>query len=101
MCGAILGEPTQVLRGVLTGGSVSGQMIRIQITDPNGSVSNYFVFTDNWGRFTLDAFNVPGDLCFGSSATGTWSAQAFYEVVGLSSNTVQWSVSWYIIHTTR
>ena len=101
MCGAILGEPTQVLRGVLTGGSVSGQMIRLQITDPNGSVSNYFVFTDDWGRFTLDAFNVPGDLCFGSSTIGSWSAQAFYDVLGLSSNTVQWSVSWYIIHTTR
>ena len=100
-CGAILGEPTQALRGVLTGGSVSGQMIRIQITDPNGSVGNYFVFTDTWGRFVLDAANVPGDLCFGSSLIGTWSAQAFVDSLGLSSSTVQWSVAWYIIHTTK
>jgi hypothetical protein len=100
-CGAIVGEPTQVLRGVLTGGNVSGQMIRIEIADPNGSFSTYFVFTDLAGRFTLDANNVPGDVCFGSSVIGTWSAQAFYDVLGLSSNTVQWSVSWYIIHTTK
>ena len=100
-CGAIVGEPTQVLRGVLTGGSISGQMIRIQIADPNGSAGNYFVFTDSWGRFTLDASNVPGDLCFGSTLIGNWSAQAFFDPLALPSNTVQWSVSWYIIHTTK
>ncbi len=101
LCGALLGEPTQVLRGALTGSRVGGQIIRIVVTDPNGSVSNYFVFTDAWGHFTLDASNVPGDMCFGSSLMGNWSAQADLEAEGLRSNTVQWSVAWYIIHTTR
>ncbi len=101
LCGALIGEPTQVLRGVLSGAKVAGQVIRIQITDPNGSVGNHFVFTDNWGRVMLDANNVPGDMCFGSSLVGTWSAQAFDEALPLESNTVQWSVSWYIIHSTR
>ena len=100
-CGAILGEPTQVLRGVLTGGSISGQMIRIEMTDPNGSLSTYFVFTDAWGRYTLDTLNVPGDLCLGSSVIGNWSAQAFFDALALPSNIVEWSVSWYIIHTTK
>jgi hypothetical protein len=100
-CGATIGEPTQVLRGVLTGNSLSGQMIRIAITDPNGSLVNYYTFTDAFGRFTLDASSVGGDPCFGSSLVGDWSAQAFYDPLNLASNPVQWSVSWYIIHTTK
>ncbi len=101
LCGALLGEPTQVLRGALTGSRVGGQMIRIVVTDPNGSVSHYFVSTDPWGHFTLDASNVPGDMCFGSSRVGRWSAHADLEAEGLRSNTVQWSVAWFIIHSTR
>jgi hypothetical protein len=100
-CGAIVGEPTQVLRGVLLGSPNSGQMIRIAITDPNGSLGNYYAFTDSFGRFTLDASSVGGDVCFGSSLVGDWSAQAFYDPLGLVSNPVQWSVSWFIIHTTK
>jgi len=100
-CGATVGEPTQVLRGVLSGGTNSGQMIRIAIVDPSGSTSNYYTFTDSFGRFVLDATTVGGDVCFGSSLTGDWYAQAFYDPLGLASNSVQWSVSWFIIHTTR
>ncbi len=100
-CGGILGEPTQVLRGVLTGSVVGNQIIRIHIADPNGGVTSYFVLTDGGGQFTLDASKAPGDLCFGSSETGIWSAQAFSDALGLESDTVQWSVSWYIIHTTK
>ncbi|CAG0966570.1 hypothetical protein ANRL3_01220 [Anaerolineae bacterium] len=100
-CGAIVGEPTQVLRGVLTGGVISGQLIRVTITDPNGSMGTYYVITDGFGRFTLDATMLGGDACFGSSLIGDWSAQAFYDPLGLVSNSVQWSVSWFIIHTTR
>ena len=100
-CGAIVGEPTQVLRGVLTGGVVSGQLIRITITDPNGNMGTYYAVTDVFGRFTLDASQVGGDVCFGSSLIGDWSAQAFYDPLGLVSNSVQWSVSWFIIHTTK
>jgi len=100
-CGAIVGEPTQVLHGVLTGGSIGGQLIRIAITDPSGSLGNYYAFTDALGRFTLDASSVGGDACFGSSLVGDWSAQAFYDPLVLVSNPVQWSVSWFIIHTTK
>ncbi len=100
-CGAILGEPTQVLRGVVTGGSIGSQMIRVVITDPNGGVSTYYVYTAVLGHFSLDASSLPGELCFGSSLLGTWSAQAFSDALGLRSNTVQWNVAWYIIHSTR
>jgi len=100
-CGAIVGEPTQVLRGVLSASPNSGQTIRIAITDPNGSLGNYYALTDSFGRFTLDASSVGGDACFGSSLAGDWSAQAFYDPLGLVSNSVQWSVSWFIIHTTK
>lgn len=100
-CGATVGEPTQVLRGVLSGGAYSGQLIRIVITDPNNSTGNYYTFTDPFGRFVLDATAVGGDMCFGSSQTGDWSAQAFYDPISLASNLVQWSVSWFIIHTTK
>jgi hypothetical protein len=100
-CGAIVGEPTQVLRGVLAGGMYSGQVIRVVIVDPNGSTSNYYTFTDSFGRFVLDASSVGGDACFGSSLIGDWSAQAFYDPLNLVSNPVQWSVSWFIIHTTK
>ena len=100
-CGATVGEPTQVLRGVLSGGTYIGQMIRIVIVDPTGSTTNYYTFTDSFGRFVLDATTVGGDACFGSSLTGDWFAQAFYDPLGLVSNPVQWSVSWFIIHTTR
>jgi len=100
-CGARVGQPTQVLRGVLTGGVISGQVIRVVMIDPQGSVGNYYTFTDAAGRFTLDASSVGGDACFGSSLVGDWSAQAFYDPLNLASNPVQWSVSWYIIHTTK
>jgi hypothetical protein len=100
-CGAIVGEPTQVLRGALSANPNSGQMIRIAITDPNGSLGNYYAFTDALGRFTLDASSVGGDACFGSSLVGDWSAQAFFDPLTLVSNPVQWSVSWFIIHTTK
>ena len=100
-CGAIVGEPTQVLRGVLTGSLSSGQVIRIAIVDPNGSPGNYYTITDSFGRFVLDTSSVGGDACFGSSLIGDWSAQAFFAPLGLVSNPVQWSVSWFIIHTTK
>ncbi len=100
-CGAIVGEPTQVLRGVLVGSTYSGQVIRIAIVDPNGSPGNYYTITDAFGRFVLDASSVGGDACFGSSLIGDWSAQAFFDPLGLVSNPVQWSVSWFIIHTTK
>jgi hypothetical protein len=100
-CGATVGEPTQVLRGVLTGSPSSGQMIRVVITDPNGSTGNYFTFTDSFGRFALDASGVGGDACFGSSLIGDWSARAFYDPLGLASNSVGWRVTWYVIHTTK
>jgi len=100
-CGAIIGEPTQVLRGVLTGNPFSGQMIRIAITDPNGSLGNYYTFTDSFGRFTLDASVIGGDACFGSSLVGDWSARAFYDPSTLASNSVGWRVTWYVVHTTK
>lgn len=100
-CGATLGEPTQVLRGTLTGNLFSGQMIRIAITDPNGSLSNYYTVTDSFGRFTLDASVLGGDACFGSSLVGNWSARAFYDPLTLASNSVGWRVTWYVIHTTK
>jgi hypothetical protein len=100
-CGATLGAPTQVLRGVLSGGANSGQLIRIVSGDPRGTTNNYYTFTDSLGRFVLDGTIVGGDPCFGSSSTGNWSAQAFDDARGLVSNPVQWSVSWFIIHTTR
>jgi len=100
-CGETVGEPTQVLRGVLSGGTNSGQMIRIVIVDPLGNTNNYYTFTDSFGNFVLDATRIGGDPCFGSSSTGNWFAQAFYDPINLVSNSVQWSVSWFIIHTTR
>jgi hypothetical protein len=96
-----VGEPTQVLRGVLSGGTYSGQLIRIAIVGPDGSTNNNYTFTDSFGRFILDGTSVGGDVCFGSSQTGDWYAQAFYDPLGLVSNSVQWSVSWFIIHTTK
>ncbi len=100
-CGATVGEPTQVLRGVLTSNPYSGQMIRIVITDPNCSTGNYFTFTDSFGRFALDAAGVGGDACFGSSLVGDWSARAFYDPLTLASNSVGWRVTWYVVHTTK
>ncbi len=100
-CGAILGEPTQVLRGALSGGVVTGQTIRAVLIDPNGSTTTYYTTTDANGQFVLDAASAGGDTCFGSSLDGNWSAQAFDDPLSLVSNPVQWSVSWFIIHTTR
>jgi hypothetical protein len=100
-CGANVGQPTQILRGVLSANPNSGQMIRIVITDPNGSTSTYFALTDAYGRFTLDATSAGGDTCFGSSRIGDWSARAFYDPLTLASNSVGWRVAWYVIHTTK
>jgi len=100
-CGATIDEPTQVLRGTLTGNPFNGQMIRIAITDPNGSIANYYTFTDAFGRFTLNASSVGGDACFGSSLVGDWSARAFYDPLTLASNSVGWRVNWYVVHTTK
>ncbi len=100
-CGGNVGEPTQVLRGVLSGSFVSGQTIRIVLTDPTRSSASYYALTDVVGVFQLDSTNAGGDVCFGSSLVGDWSAQAFADSQGLSSNSVQWSVLWFIIHTTR
>ncbi len=100
-CGGQVGEPTQVLRGVLSGSFVNGQTIRVALTDPTRSSASYYTFTDALGTFQLDSTNTGGDACFGSSLVGDWSAQAFVDSQGLSSNVVQWSVVWFIIHTTR
>lgn len=100
-CGTRLGAPTQALRGVLTGSVIRGQLIRIVIVDPRGNPINSFTFTDSAGRFRLDASDIGNDACFGSALTGNWSAQAFYDPLGLVSNSVQWGVSWFIIHTTK
>jgi hypothetical protein len=99
-CGPLVGEPAQVLRGRLSGSAVSGPMIRVALTDPNLLPRTYYAFADVAGDFILDALST-GDACFGSSEIGDWSAQAFYDPLGLASNSVQWSVSWYIIHTTK
>ena len=100
-CGAILGEPTQVLRGALSGSTVMGQTIRVVLIDPNGGSTTYYTTTDAVGQFVLDGVSAGDDSCFGSSLDGNWSAQAYYDPIGLVSNPVQWSVSWFIIHTTR
>ena len=100
-CSATLGEPPQVLRGALTGANVNGQLIRVQVTDPLGRGSDYFVYSDYGGQFSLDSFSAAGDPCFGSAVVGIWSAQAFVDAPSLSSNAVQWSVAWFIIHTTK
>ncbi len=100
-CGAVVGEPTQVLRGVLTGGVMAGQLIRVMVIDPYGRIETDYVITDAFGRFTLDASLLGGNGCFGSSLLGDWWAQAFYDPLGIASNSVQWSVSWFIIHTTK
>jgi len=100
-CGGSIGEPTQGLRGVLSGSIVSGQTIRVVLTDPTGSAAIYYTLTDAFGNFVLDSSSVGGGACFGSSLVGDWSSQAFNNPFGLASNTVEWSVSWFIIHTTR
>ncbi len=99
-CGPRVGEPAQVLRGQLTGSSVSGHLIRVVLTDPGLITNTYFAVTDGAGSFRLDAAST-GDSCFGSSEVGDWSAQAYDIASGLASNTVQWSVEWFIIHTTK
>jgi hypothetical protein len=93
-------EPAQVLRGQLTGTMVSGQLIRVVLTDPNSLLNTYYAITDAAGAFVLDSTSTV-DSCFGSSIVGDWSAQAHYDTLGLASNVVQWNVSWFIIHTTK
>ncbi len=100
LCGPQVGEPAQVLRGQLTGAVTSGQLIRVVLTDPTFLPNTYFAITDGAGAFILDAAST-GDSCFGSTEVGTWSAQAFDDALGLVSNSVEWSVSWFIIHTTK
>lgn len=101
-CGARVGQPTQVLRGTLSGIAPPGaQTIRVTLVAPSGSAATYLVATDLLGQFALNGA-AAGDVdCFGATELGTWSAQAFYDATGLTSNTVQWSVTWFIIHTTK
>lgn len=99
-CGPRVGEPAQVLRGQLTGSIMSGQLIRVVLTDPSFGTNTYYAITDATGAFVLDTSST-GDSCFGSSILGDWSAQAYYDALGLASNVVQWNVSWFIIHTTK
>jgi hypothetical protein len=101
LCGESIAEPTQVLRGVLSGPLVGGQLIRLALTDPNGNKASYYVLTDTLGQFILDSASAGGYPCFGLSQIGDWSAKAYQDSPGLASNTVQWSVSWFLIHTTR
>lgn len=100
-CGLRVGEPTQVLRGELTGNANHGRGIRIAVTDPTLQATPYAVVTDTTGHFELTHLALGNEPCFGSTLTGTWSAQAFDDVSGLASNVVQWRVAWFVIHTTK
>ncbi len=99
-CGPRVGEPAQVLRGQLTGSSVTGRLIRVELTEPSLLTSTYYAVADGAGAIVLDAATT-GDSCFGSSVVGDWSARAYDDELGLASNMVQWSVEWFIIHTTK
>ena len=94
-----LGLPAQVLTGTLTQAAtpVPGAVIRLRTAAPGGSTNEYWVFTDAWGMFQLDA-TIAGDVNFGSTEQGTWDGQAFYDVGGQSSNGADWEVEWFIIH---
>ncbi len=95
-------QPAQVLYGSLQigGVGVSGQNIRIVITDPAGVAGTHYAFTDGSGNYRLDAAGT-GDPDFGSTAIGTWQAQAFYDARGLSTAAVTWQTEWSIVHVTE
>lgn len=99
-CGVLVNQESQRLHGTLTANPNAGQYIRFELTDPSGNIEDYYAHTDAAGQFKLDASDVD-DPCFGSHYSGTWSAQAFYDVAGIRSNIVQWSVTWFIIRTVR
>jgi hypothetical protein len=87
------------LRGQLVGVG-AGATVRLAVTDADGITWSYYVLTDWAGNFSLDAPGA-GEACFGANRIGDGSAQAFYEPLGPASNMVYWSVTWFVIHTTK
>jgi len=91
-----VGEPAQVINGAVTGG-VSPRTIRIYLRDPSGDVSPYSITN---AAFTLDTAS-SGDLNFGTTEEGTWTAWGVVTDAAGSSATsapVPWNVNFYPVH---
>ncbi|MBU0510185.1 MAG: hypothetical protein KJ638_00590 [Chloroflexi bacterium] len=92
-----LGQPTQVLRGTVTGG-VPPYSVDVRVRRPSNTTTSYVLSTND--TFVITAANT-GDSYFGVDEIGTWSAQAIaIDSTGQSaiSISVTWEVSWYPVH---
>ncbi|MBI3915030.1 MAG: hypothetical protein HY327_12705 [Chloroflexi bacterium] len=99
--GPRVGQSAQAVNGrICEITPLAGQSIRVVFTAPSGNVQTYWVTTGANGNFHLDA-NAAGNSDLGTTELGDWSAQAFLDAYNLSSHSVQWTVQWFIIHTTK
>ena len=92
-----LGQPTQILRGSVSGGTPP-YVVNVRVQKPSGTVVNYVLGDTN--TFILNANNT-GDPYFGVDEEGEWTAWAEsvdsngWSAVSVS---ITWVVSWYPVH---
>ena len=93
-----LGQPTQVLRGLVSGGGTPPYSVDVRVRRPSNTITSYVLSTND--TFILTAANT-GDAYFGVDEIGTWAAQAIaIDSTGQSAISVMvtWEVSWYPVH---
>ena len=92
-----LGQPTQILRGSVSGGTPP-YAVSVRVQKPSGTTVTYVL--GNASTFVVNANNT-GDPYFGVDEEGEWTAWA-ESVDSLGWNAVSvpvtWDVSWYPVH---
>jgi len=91
------GPITQVLTGRYTGPTpLGGRTVVVTYRVPWGGSGVASTTTAADGQFSVAAS--PGNPDFGTTAIGTWRAQAVDVTTGVQSNEVVWDVKWFKIH---
>ena len=96
-----LGQPTQILRGLVLGG-VPPYSVDVYVAKPSGMTTRYILGNVgvNVGVFVLNETNT-GDAYFGVDEEGEWTAWvSAVDSQGwtVTSLPVTWYVSWYPVH---
>ena len=91
-----LGLPAQSLSGIVSGGSPP-YSIQVWVRKPSGSLLSFSRTGSNWTVTPASS----GDLNFGTSEAGSWTAWAdLQDSSGQTYQTasVMWEVAWYPVH---
>ena len=93
---ANLGQPAQTLNGLVSGG-IPPYSISVHARPPSGSE---VVFSRSGGSWSVTPTSA-GDVNFGSTQQGTWTAWAVLtDSIGrtYTTNSVIWEVAWFPVH---